>query len=65
MDNTVTQVRQRDLISQGEPGQHAVVNQRGVKAPAIKSLPCSLPESWKKRDHEIELLLRLGTDHVP
>lgn len=33
MDNTVTQVRQRDLISQGEPGQHAIVNQRGVKAP--------------------------------
>lgn len=65
MDNTVTQVRQRDLISQGEPGQHAIVNQRGVKAPAIKSLPCSHPESWKKRDHEIELLLRLGIDHVP
>lgn len=64
MDNTVTQFRQRDLISHGESSHHAVVNQRGVKAPAIKSLPSAHLGSWKKRDQEIELLMGLANEQV-
>ncbi len=65
MDNKVTQFRQPGLTPGDESNCHSVVNQRCIKAPAIKSLPSLHAAFQTKRDHEIEVIQKLVADQVP